>query len=48
MIERYSNAVQYFIEHPEAQLDPMLKAVVDSVREEVEREEGEVKQVALN
>lgn len=48
MIERYSNAVQYFIEHPEAQLNPMLKAMVDSVREELEREKGEGGKAALN
>ena len=48
MIERYSGAVLYFIEHPEAQLDPVLRALVDSVKEEVERGSDEGKQVTLN
>ncbi len=47
MIERYSIAVQYFMEHPDAHLDPVLMALVESIKEEVEKgEEG--KQVTLN
>ena len=38
-LERYAQAVLYFIERPEAPLDPVLRAYVNKVKKMVEEQE---------
>ena len=48
LIERSAEAVEYFIEHPEAQLDPVLRAYVNRIKRMVEELElGEGAQAIL-
>ena len=38
-LERQADAILYFIDHPEAPLDPVLRAYVNRIKRMVEEEE---------
>ena len=35
-VEEYVEAVEYFMDHPDAPLDPICRAIVNSIRKDVE------------
>lgn len=41
MIERYADAVQYFIDNPQAPLDPVLRAFVESIKRDIEASDSD-------
>lgn len=43
-IEEYALAVRYFLDHPEAPLNPVARAFVESIRKELASAEGPVQQ----
>jgi len=36
-VEGYVEAVEYFMDHPEAPIDPICRAIVNSIQKDVER-----------
>ena len=48
MIGRHADAVEYFIEHPEAPLDPVLRAYIDSIRLRLDEDGAIAMQTPLN
>ena len=47
-IASYAEAVLYFLGHPEAPLHPVVRAFIESLREEIEYEPPEGQQGTLN
>ena len=47
-IAGYAEAVKYFLDHPEAPLNPVVRAFIESIRKDTQSKEPSVRQSTLN